>query len=188
MRALSILAAEAHGRLSRRRRRDPGPTSTYLSSATNGATRSRSLNASSANVYPVFTAALAAQRRRETGAGISLVGPHRDDVSIKLNGVDLATFGSRAQIRTAALSLRLAEARPLPRRIRRPSRPPPRRRHLRARRTPTRLRPQRRLRLPTKSGTPPPPAPGSPQTSSPPAKPTTSPPAKSAKKNSQASS
>ena len=62
------------------------------------------------NTQPVFAAALASQRRRETGAGISLVGPHRDDLAIKLNGASAAAFGSRAQIRTAALSLRLAEA------------------------------------------------------------------------------
>jgi DNA replication and repair protein RecF len=62
------------------------------------------------NTQPVFAAALASQRRRETGAGISLVGPHRDDLAIKLNGASAASFGSRAQIRTAALSLRLAEA------------------------------------------------------------------------------
>ena len=58
----------------------------------------------------LFATALAGQRRRETAAGLSLVGPHRDDVAIRLNGVAAAAFGSRAQIRTAALSLRLAEA------------------------------------------------------------------------------
>ena len=68
-------------------------------------------DATPANVQPLFAAALVSQRRRETAAGISLVGPHRDDVAIKLDGVDLAAFGSRAQVRTAALSLRLAEAR-----------------------------------------------------------------------------
>jgi DNA replication and repair protein RecF len=62
------------------------------------------------NVQPVFAAALASQRRRETAAGISLVGPHRDELSIRLNGVSAASFGSRAQIRTATLALRLAEA------------------------------------------------------------------------------
>jgi DNA replication and repair protein RecF len=62
------------------------------------------------NVQPVFTAALTSQRRRETGAGISLVGPHRDELAIKLNGVAAASFGSRAQIRTATLALRLGEA------------------------------------------------------------------------------
>jgi DNA replication and repair protein RecF len=61
----------------------------------------------------LFTMALAAQRRREVGAGVSLVGPHRDDVTVLLNGVSAASFGSRAQIRTAALALRLAEARML---------------------------------------------------------------------------
>ena len=62
------------------------------------------------NVQTVFAAALASQRRRETAAGISLVGPHRDDLAIDLNGVAAAAFASRAQIRTATLALRLAEA------------------------------------------------------------------------------
>jgi DNA replication and repair protein RecF len=68
-------------------------------------------NATAATVQPLFAAALAAQRRREVAAGVSLVGPHRDDISIRLNGASAASFGSRAQIRTAALALRLAEAR-----------------------------------------------------------------------------
>jgi DNA replication and repair protein RecF len=59
----------------------------------------------------LFAAALAGQRRRDLAAGVSLVGPHRDDLSIVLNGAPASSFGSRAQIRTAALSLRLAEAR-----------------------------------------------------------------------------
>ncbi len=62
------------------------------------------------NTQPIFAAALASQRRRETAAGISLVGPHRDELSIKLNGASASAFGSRAQIRTTALALRLAEA------------------------------------------------------------------------------
>jgi DNA replication and repair protein RecF len=70
-------------------------------------------DAAAAEVLPLFKMAQAAQRRREVAAGISLVGPHRDDVSIKLNGVAASSFGSRAQIRTAALALRLAEARML---------------------------------------------------------------------------
>jgi DNA replication and repair protein RecF len=62
------------------------------------------------NTQPIFAAALASQRRRETGAGISLVGPHRDELAINLNGASASSFGSRAQIRTTALALRLAEA------------------------------------------------------------------------------
>jgi DNA replication and repair protein RecF len=62
-------------------------------------------------VQPLFAAALVAQRRREVAAGLSLIGPHRDDFSLRLNGVALGAYGSRAQVRTAALALRLAEAR-----------------------------------------------------------------------------
>lgn len=61
-------------------------------------------------LQPLFAAALAGQRRKEIGAGVSLVGPHRDDVEVLLNGVSAASFGSRAQIRTAALAIRLSEA------------------------------------------------------------------------------
>jgi len=61
-------------------------------------------------VRSLLAAALASQRRRETAAGVSLVGPHRDELRIALNGVSAAAFASRAQIRTVALSLRLAEA------------------------------------------------------------------------------
>jgi DNA replication and repair protein RecF len=55
--------------------------------------------------------ALAAGRRRDIGAGVTLTGPHRDDLVFTLNGASLASFASRGQQRTAALSLRLAEAR-----------------------------------------------------------------------------
>ena len=37
------------------------------------------------------------------------VGPHRDDIKICVNGIDIRHFGSQGQQRTAALSLKLAE-------------------------------------------------------------------------------
>ena len=40
----------------------------------------------------------------------SLVGPHRDDFTFLLDGVDLNTYGSRGQQRLAVLALKLAEA------------------------------------------------------------------------------
>ncbi len=49
-------------------------------------------------------------RPREIGAGVTLVGPHRDDVEVLIDGLPAASFASRAQLRTAALSLRFAEA------------------------------------------------------------------------------
>lgn len=49
-------------------------------------------------------------RQREIAAGSTLVGPHRDDLDIEVNGMPADAFASRAQQRTAALSMRLAEA------------------------------------------------------------------------------
>lgn len=37
------------------------------------------------------------------------VGPHRDDIKVTVNGIDVRAFGSQGQQRTAALSLKLAE-------------------------------------------------------------------------------
>jgi len=54
-------------------------------------------------------AGLRAQQRREIALGQTLVGPHRDDLQFSLDGVLVSAFGSRAQQRTAALALRLAE-------------------------------------------------------------------------------
>jgi DNA replication and repair protein RecF len=52
-------------------------------------------------------------RAQEIRRGQSLVGPHRDELLIELDGVDARTFGSRGQQRMLALSLRLAELAPL---------------------------------------------------------------------------
>ncbi len=46
---------------------------------------------------------------RELHQGVSLVGPHRDDLTFLVDGVDMHTYGSRGQQRTVALSLKLAE-------------------------------------------------------------------------------
>ena len=54
--------------------------------------------------------ALASLRAREIGAGATLVGPHRDDVLVEIDNLPADSFASRAQQRTAALSMRIAEA------------------------------------------------------------------------------
>jgi DNA replication and repair protein RecF len=56
-----------------------------------------------------FHQALAAARRDETARGLTLVGPHRDDLRFLIDGRDATTYGSRGQQRTVALSLKLAE-------------------------------------------------------------------------------
>ncbi len=48
-------------------------------------------------------------REQDIRRGSTSVGPHRDDFSIFGSGIDLCTYGSRGQIRTALLSLKLAE-------------------------------------------------------------------------------
>lgn len=47
---------------------------------------------------------------REIEQAVSLIGPHRDDFTFMLDGVDLNRYGSRGQQRLAVLALKLAEA------------------------------------------------------------------------------
>ena len=58
----------------------------------------------------VLLSALAAVRKREVAQGISIVGPHRDDLQILLGGKQASLFASRGQARTIALALKLAES------------------------------------------------------------------------------
>lgn len=46
---------------------------------------------------------------RDMKLKMTTVGPHKDDFSFVSNGIDLRTFGSQGQQRTAALSLKLSE-------------------------------------------------------------------------------
>jgi DNA replication and repair protein RecF len=50
-------------------------------------------------------------RRKEIARGMSLVGPHRDDLVFMAGDINMNVYGSRGQQRTIALSLKLAEAR-----------------------------------------------------------------------------
>lgn len=60
-------------------------------------------------VKEAFQHALERAAPRERAAGISLVGPHRDDFTFLVDGIDLHVYGSRGQQRLGALSLKLAE-------------------------------------------------------------------------------
>lgn len=57
-----------------------------------------------------FEDRLKAVRSREIAYGMSVLGPHRDDLAFLINGVDMNVFGSRGQQRSIALSMKLAEA------------------------------------------------------------------------------
>jgi DNA replication and repair protein RecF len=56
-----------------------------------------------------YRAALTQRRRQEFERRVTLIGPHRDDVYLQANDVDLKKFGSRGQKRTAVLAIKLAE-------------------------------------------------------------------------------
>jgi DNA replication and repair protein RecF len=62
-----------------------------------------------------FSEALSEANERERRMGVTVVGPHRDDLLLRLEdngkGLDLRSYGSGGQRRTAALALRLVEAR-----------------------------------------------------------------------------
>jgi DNA replication and repair protein RecF len=66
-----------------------------------------------ARAADAYADALARGVNRDIAAGMTLQGPHRDDVLFSLDGEPASGFASRAQQRTIALSLRLAEARVL---------------------------------------------------------------------------
>ena len=51
----------------------------------------------------------ASHYRAEIESGQCLSGPHKDDFSVSLSGIDLKAYGSQGQTRTAAISLKLAQ-------------------------------------------------------------------------------
>ena len=56
-----------------------------------------------------FLDRLRAARIEEISRGVTTIGPHRDELRFLANKIDLGDYGSRGQIRTALLSLKLAE-------------------------------------------------------------------------------
>ena len=56
-----------------------------------------------------FSQRLREQRPAELSRKRCLVGPHRDEIALELDGEALARFGSQGQQRTAVLALKLAE-------------------------------------------------------------------------------
>jgi DNA replication and repair protein RecF len=56
-----------------------------------------------------FYARLQEGEARELAQGITLAGPHRDELRFLVDGIDMNIYGSRGQQRSAALALKLAE-------------------------------------------------------------------------------
>lgn len=66
-------------------------------------------NSGEVELREVFEAKLLSLRDEELRRGTTLVGPHRDDVLIKIEGKDVRKFGSQGQRRLLAILLRLSE-------------------------------------------------------------------------------
>ncbi|MCL4528039.1 MAG: DNA replication and repair protein RecF, partial [Chloroflexi bacterium] len=56
-----------------------------------------------------FLTRLMALRSEEIARGVTTIGPHRDELRFLTNGIDLGDYGSRGQLRTALLALKMAE-------------------------------------------------------------------------------
>jgi DNA replication and repair protein RecF len=56
-----------------------------------------------------FRARLRELRHEEIARGVTTIGPHRDEMRFLANDIDLGNYGSRGQVRTTLLALKLAE-------------------------------------------------------------------------------
>ena len=56
-----------------------------------------------------FRTRLRELRGEEIARGVTTIGPHRDELRFLANHIDLGDYGSRGQVRTALLALKLAE-------------------------------------------------------------------------------
>ena len=56
-----------------------------------------------------FRARLQDLRTEEIARGVTTIGPHRDELRFLANDIDLGNYGSRGQVRTTLLALKLAE-------------------------------------------------------------------------------
>ena len=60
-------------------------------------------------LIPWYNEMLGKRHELDIIRGVTSVGPHRDDLKLSVNGVDLRTYGSQGQQRTGALALKLSE-------------------------------------------------------------------------------
>ena len=61
------------------------------------------------NLAKEYKSKLTEFRQNDIWRGSTSIGPHKDDLILTVNGVNLRTFGSQGQQRTGVLSLKLAE-------------------------------------------------------------------------------
>ncbi|GAA5200816.1 DNA replication/repair protein RecF [Microbacterium jejuense] len=81
-----------------------------VASATESAALETSRDASTQRIAELFRQALAAKRTAELERGLTLVGPHRDDLLLRIRGLPVKGYASHGESWSVALSLRLASA------------------------------------------------------------------------------
>ena len=106
--SLAPLAAAAHADLSDGREELSLVYQPHLGGAVDG---QQAASLARQELAAAFAQELGRWSEREVRAGTTILGPHRDDLLVELDGVSAAAFASRAQQRTIALALRLSEAR-----------------------------------------------------------------------------
>ena len=62
-----------------------------------------------ADLEKALRAHLESHHRAELESGQCLTGPHKDDFDVELSGLSAKTYGSQGQVRTATVSLKLAQ-------------------------------------------------------------------------------
>lgn len=67
-------------------------------------------DASTTRIAELFRQALAVRRASELERGLTLVGPHRDDLLLRIRGLPVKGYASHGESWSVALSLRLASA------------------------------------------------------------------------------
>ena len=97
LRAFSVQAAGVHSRLSGNQEELTLEYKPSFSSFDSG------------EAISIWQEKLSSIRSQEVALGISMVGPHRDDIRFLVNKRPARSFGSEGQKRTAAVSFKLAE-------------------------------------------------------------------------------
>jgi DNA replication and repair protein RecF len=75
-----------------------------------GSTPAASVGSSADPIAEQFRRALASRRSAELDRGLTLVGPHRDDLSLRVRGLPVKGYASHGESWSVALGLRLASA------------------------------------------------------------------------------
>lgn len=101
VRELGVLADEYHQLLSGSKE---SLQLAYRSEIPLGATTVEDLQAAMAGEFE-------RRYREEIARGVTLVGPHRDDLAVLINQIEARLYGSQGQQRTAVLAMKLAELR-----------------------------------------------------------------------------